>query len=175
MALIVEDGTGSSTAQSYVSEEEVRAYAEARGVTLPDGDEAISPMLISAVDYIEAQRARFQGTKTRPGIQALQWPRTGVTLDCSYLLPDDVIPVELKNAQMALALEVFAGNPLMPSSNGRVVKREKVDVIEREFMTASDLGLDGLSTPSFPAVDALLAPLFAACGPKGMRVKTVRV
>jgi len=175
MALIVEDGSGLANSQSYVSEEDAREYAAGRGVELPADDSAISPMLISAMDYLEAQRARFQGTKTHPGVQALQWPRTGVTLDCSYLLPGDVIPVELKSAQMALALEVFAGRTLMPSSDGRAVKREKVDVIEREFMTATDLGQGGLPVPVFPAVDALLAPLFDACGPKGFRLRTVRV
>lgn len=174
MALIVEDGTGKTDSNTYVTAEQARAYAEARGIELPADDGEVESMLVSAMDYLEAQRARYQGTKTYPGVQALQWPRTGVILDCSYQLPDNVIPVELKNAQMALALEVFAGNPLMPSSDGRVVKREKVDVIEREFMTGNDLETGGLPAPSFPGVDALLAPLFAACG-GGFGLRTVRV
>lgn len=174
MALIVEDGTGLANSNSYVDEAQARAYAEARGIELPADDAELGAMLISAMDYLEAQRARYQGTKTYPGVQALQWPRTGVILDCSYVLPDNVIPVELKSAQMQLALEVFAGNTLMPSSDGRVVKREKVDVIEREFMTGQDLGTGGLPSPSFPIVDGLLAPLFAACG-GGFGLRTVRV
>lgn len=174
MALIVEDGTGMANSNTYVDEQQARDYADARGIELPADDADVGAMLISAMDYLEAQRARYQGSKTHPGVQALQWPRTGVILDCSYQLPDNVIPVELKNAQMQLALEVFAGNTLMPSSDGRVVKREKVDVIEREFMTGSDLGTGGLPSPSFPAVDALLAPLFNACG-GGFGLRTVRV
>lgn len=174
MALTVEDGTGKTDSNSYVTEAEAIAYAEARGIELPADDAAVGAMLLSAMDYLEAQRARYQGTKTNPGVQALQWPRTGVILDCAYVLPDNVIPVELKNAQMALALEVFAGNVLLPSSDGRVVKREKVDVIEREFMTSKELGTGGLPSPSFPLVDGLLAPLFAACG-GGFGLRTVRV
>lgn len=170
MALVIEDGTGKADSNSYVEVSEAQAYATARGITLP-ADESL---LIKAMDYLEAQRARYQGAKTNPGVQALQWPRTGVILDCSYALPDNVIPVELKNAQMQLALEVFAGNTLLPSSDGRVVKREKVDVIEREFMTGSDLGTGGLPSPSFPAVEALLAPLFAACG-GGFGLRSVRI
>lgn len=174
MALIVEDGTGLSNSNSYVSEDEAREYAEARGVELPDGDAEVAAMLISAMDYLEAQRSRFQGSKTHPGVQALQWPRVGVVLDCSYILPDNIIPSELKQAQMALAMEVNAGRQLLPSSDGRVVKKEKVDVIEREFMTGQDLGRTGLPAPTFPLVDGLLAPLFAACG-GGFSLRTRRV
>lgn len=173
MALIVEDGTGKTDSQTYVDAAAARQYAAARGIELSSTDADVEVQLVSAMDYLEAQRARYQGTKTKPGVQALQWPRTGVILDCSYSLPDNVIPVELKNAQMQLVLEVFAGNTLMPSSDGRVVKREKVDVIEREFMTGQDLGSGGLPSPSFPAVDALLEPLFSACG-GGFFLRTVR-
>jgi len=174
MTLIIEDGTGLINANSYATAAETIAYAEARGILPPDDEELVTAALISAMDYLEAQRSKYQGRKTYPAIQALQWPRTGVTLDCSYLLPSDVIPVELKAAQMALSLEVFAGNSLMPSSDGRVVKREKLDVIEREFMTPKDLGMGGLYSPSFPIVDGLLAPLFAACG-GGVGLRTMRV
>ena len=173
MALVKEDGTGLPNSNTYVEWDEAVDYAAARGITLGTQPE-VESLLIQAMDYLEAQRGQYQGTKTYPGVQALQWPRTGVILDCSYSLPDNVIPVELKNAQMQLAVEVFTGNALMPSSDGRVVKREKVDVIEREFMTGKDMGASGLPAPNFPLVDALLAPLFNACG-GGMAIKTVRV
>lgn len=175
MALVIESGAGNdAAANSYVTVAEAQAYAAARGVELPADNAAVEALLINAMDYLEAQRAKYQGVKTHPGEQPLQWPRTGVILDCSYQLPEDVIPVELKNAQMQLAMEVFSGIALMPSSDGKMVKREKVDVIEREFMTAQDLKGGGLPEPSFPAVDALLAPLFSACG-GGFGLRTVRV
>lgn len=181
MALEIEDGTGKPNANSYVTLEQARAYALARGVELPTDDAQAEALLIQAMDYLEAQRARYQGRKTwpvgtveHPAAQALQWPRTGVIIDCDYALPNNVIPTELKNAQMQLSMEVFSGMVLMPSSDGRVVKREKVDVIETEYMTGQDLGASGSLGPSFPAVDALLEPLFNACG-GGFFLKTVRV
>lgn len=175
MALVIETGSGDNPlANSYAGVEEARAYADIRGIELPDEDEAVEAMLVKAMDYLEAQRARYQGAKAHPGTQPLQWPRVGVVLDCSYALPSDVIPVELKNAQMQLVLELHAGMDLMPSSDGRVVKKEKVDVIETEYMTGQDMGTSGLPRPSLPAVDALLEPLFAACG-GGFFLKTVRV
>jgi len=181
MALEIEDGTGKSNSNSYVTVAQAREYAQARGVVLPAEEPAVEALLIQAMDYLEAQRSRYQGRKTwpvgtvaHPAAQALQWPRTGVIIDCDYALPDNVIPTELKNAQMQLGMEVFSGLVLMPSSDGRVVKREKVDVIETEYMTGQDLGAGGSMGPSFPAVDALLEPLFNACG-GGFFLKTVRV
>ena len=181
MALVIEDGTGLGNANSYVDAATARDYASARGVSLPAADADVEKLLVQAMDYLEAQRARYQGTKTwpvgtaeHPAAQALQWPRTGVIIDCSYTLPDNVIPTELKSAQCQLAMEVFAGNELMPSTDGKVVKREKVDVIETEYMTGQDMGTAGTPRPSFPAVDALLEPLFTACG-GGFFLRTRRV
>lgn len=174
MALILEDGTGITDATSYVSVTAARDYAAARGVELSDDDAEVEALLIKAMDYLEAQRALYQGRKTYPGVQALQWPRTGVVLDCHYELPDNVIPQELKNAQSQLCIELFNGIELLPSSDGRYVKREKVDVIETEFMTPGDLGAGVSQSPSSTAVDALLQPLFNACG-GGYSLRTVRV
>ena len=175
MALVIEDGSGLPDSNSYVTLDQARAYALARGVELPADDAQAEALLIQAMDYLEAQRAKYQGRKTYPGVQSLQWPRTGVIIDCDYNLPASVIPTELKAAQMQSSMEVFAGLSLLPSSDGRVVKREKVDVIETEYATGADIGPGGLmGTPSFPAVDALLEPLFNACG-GGFFLKTVRV
>lgn len=174
MALVIEDGTGLANSNTYVGVEEARDYALARGVVLSADDGVVGAQLIQAMDYVESFRAKYQGRKTwpRPGMdaghphaQALQWPRTGVVLDCNYNLPDNVIPQELKQAQMQAAIEVHNGFVLMPSSDGRVVKKEKVDVIETEYMTADEVGGGGvIGSASFPVLEALLEPLFNACG-----------
>jgi uncharacterized protein with NAD-binding domain and iron-sulfur cluster len=177
MAIVVEDGSGKGDSNSYVDIAEAEAYATARGVTL----QATESKLILAMDYLEAQRARYQGEKTWPVAttdpvhvaQALQWPRTGVVIDCDVEWPDNAIPVELKRAQMQYCIELQNGFNPFASSDGRVVKKTKVDVIEKEFFSATDLGISGIPQVSLPAVDALLSPLFNACGTGGL--KTVRV
>lgn len=181
MALEIEDGTGKANATSYVTVSEARQYAQARGVTLPSEELAVEALLVQAMDYLEAQRAKYQGSKTwpRPGepshphAQALQWPRTGVVIDCHYELPSDAIPVELKAAQMQTAVELSRGLNPMAGTDGRVKKKTKVDVIETEFFSATELGLAGYPTVQLPAVDALLQPLFTPCG-SGMFLRTVR-
>lgn len=176
MALEIEDGTGKANANSYVTIGEAEAYATARGVTLV-GTEA---KLVQAMDYLEAQRARYQGAKTwpvgtvdHPDAQALQWPRTGVVIDCDVEWPDNAIPKELKAAQMQYAVELQNGFNPFAGTDGRVKKKTKVDVLETEYFSATELGISGVPVASLPAVDALLAPLFSACGTGGLH--TVRV
>lgn len=178
MALELEDGSGKPNAQSYVGAAEARAYAAARGVTLPPGDPEVEAMLLRAADYLEAQRALYQGHKTFPAVpQALQFPRTDVVIDCTYELPASgagSIPAILKSAQMQLVIEQQNGIPLFPSTDGRIKKKTKVDVIETEYFSAVELGLSGYPVSQMPAVEALLSPLFNACG-SGQFLTTVRV
>jgi hypothetical protein len=126
MAIIVENGTAVSGANSYVSTAELSAYAAARGVTLTLGAETL---LIQAMDYIES--LSFVGIKwTRD--QALQWPRLSVIVD-GYTLDVSTIPQQLKNGQMAAALAIDAGNgPLIDLPKN--TKREKVGEIDVEYM-----------------------------------------
>lgn len=182
MALTIEDGTGKADSNSYVSVAEAQAYATARGISLPSDEAEVEALLVKAMDYLEAQRKLYSGERTwavattaHPDVQALQWPRTGAMLDCRTTIASDAIPAELKRAQMQASMEVFAGHELLPSSDGRIVKREKVDVIETEYMTGQDMGVASgvVGVVSFPAVDVLLEPLYGCGG--GFFLKTVRV
>lgn len=183
MALEVEDGSGKANSNSYNSVAELRAFATARGITLPVADAEVEALSTRAMDYLEAQRSRYQGRKTwprpdmapaHPHAQVLQFPRVGVVLDCDYDLPGDVIPTLLKDAQAQALIEISRGFDPFAPSNGRVKKKTKVDVIETEYFSSTELGLSGEPMVSLPAVDALLAPLFTACG-TGQFLKTVRV
>lgn len=125
--IIVEDGTGDNlNANSYVSEADLSTYASDRGITIT-GTPAV--LLIQAMDYVESQM--FIGTK-ETDTQPLQWPRNNVYIDGYYVAPED-LPSELKNGQMATALAIDAGNDPL-STVDREVKKEKVDVIEVEYM-----------------------------------------
>lgn len=169
MAIIVEDGTGKIDANSYATVTEARAYATARGVALPD-DSKVEAFLTLAMDYLESKK--YKGRQTYPDHpQALSWPRTGVYVDCE-LLPSNKVPRQMKSAQMQLVVEQGSGRSLMPSTDGTVVKRKKVDVLEKEFFSPEELGQSGAPMPSFPMVDALLADLISG---RGFSLRTERV
>lgn len=168
MALIIETGALIANANSYVTVVEARAYALARGVTLSATDSDVERYLVLAMDYLESLRAKFQGTKVS-STQSLQWPRTDVLIDCIEF-PETSIPVELKNAQMQLAMQVSNGVDLMPTRQGAFVKLEKVGPIETQYSEKIGTGL----TPDMTAVDMLIAPLLSSCG-QSFALKSVRV
>ena len=123
--IVVETGSGSTTANSYVSEAELTTYAADRGITVT-GTKA--ELLIRAMDYIESRD--FLGTKKNQ-TQATMWPRYGVMLN-DYYLSSDSIPQLLKDAQMETAIAV--GDSVDPLDNQtRETSKEKVGSLEIEY------------------------------------------
>ena len=124
--IIIEDGTVVSGANSYASEAELTTYAADRGVTLTA---ATDVLLIKAMDYIES--LSFIGSKGSEG-QPLQWPRDQVYIDGFYA-GSTTIPAALKTGQIATALAIDSEDSPLANVE-RATKREKVDVIEVEYM-----------------------------------------
>lgn len=101
--IIIEDGTGTNpSANSYVTEAELTAYATNRGITLTG---TASALLYSAMDFIELQT--YKGAKTAT-TQPLQWPRTGVYVD-GVLLASDEVPALVKELQYRVAIDIDQG------------------------------------------------------------------
>lgn len=156
MALVVEDGSGLPNANSYNSVIEIRSYADARGYDLPTEDADVDLLAVQATDYVDSFRTDFQGKKTNPSVQALQWPRTGVEIDDEPVDPDS-LPRELKNAHAQASIEAYTTD--LMANGSAFVKKEKVDVIEVEYSEP----VDG-SSSSFTKIDSLLGPLLKTGG-----------
>ena len=124
--IIVEDGTGLTNSNSYISEAALTTYATDRGVTI-SGTNAV--LLIQAMDYIEQQN--FKGVKGSDA-QALQWPRYGVVVD-GYPIDTTEVPQLLKDALAEVALGIDGGNNPMANIE-RLAKREQVGDISVEYM-----------------------------------------
>lgn len=167
MALVIETGTGVAGANSYATVAEARAYALARGLTLPAADGAVESALVLACDLLES--FRFKGNKTSEA-NPLEWPRTGVYVGAATEpLAVDAIPAKLKQAQCQLAAESANGTELQPTGSGREVVKEKVDVIEVEYAKAGS----GSVTPEFNKAEALLAAYLETGGAFGLTVVRV--
>jgi len=125
MAIILEDGSVVSGANSYVTAAELDAYAAERGITITGDGEVL---LHKAMDYLES--TNFIGDRYSRD-QSLQWPRLNVYID-GYAYDIDTIPQMLKDAQFAVAIAI--GDDADPLSIiTRETKREKVGEIEVEY------------------------------------------
>jgi hypothetical protein len=166
MALVIETGAVVAGANSYISVTDAKAYAAARGLTLPATDSAIEVLLIKAMDYIESFRAEFQGLKTDKD-NPCQWPRSGVVVD-SFDVEEDEIPDLLPKAQAQLAVHAYT-QELMPVSDGREVVKERIEgAVEVNYAPLGDTA----PQPWFPVAQALLDPLLDG---GGMELEVVRV
>ena len=102
MNLILEDGTGLETANSYASVAEADAYHDSRlhslawtAATTPVKERALA-MATTTLDAMTA----WQGSRASAA-QALAWPRTGAIYD--GLLVEDMVPAPVKRATAELA------------------------------------------------------------------------
>lgn len=91
--LIVETGTSSETANSYITIAEFKSWADARGITYGT-DAVIEQQILRAMDYIES--LNFVGVKHTDD-QALQWPRDRVLID-GYPVETTEVPKQVKQA-----------------------------------------------------------------------------
>lgn len=124
VTLVVEDGSIVSGANTYVTRAEAIAYAEARGVTLA-ASSATDTLIIKACDYLESKRNQFKGWIVENN-QPLAWPRSDVVIE-GWEWGLDEIPRQVINAQLALVLELNAGEDLYnPTQHQGPITQETV-------------------------------------------------
>lgn len=115
MALIVEDGTGKSDAESYATVAEADVYHAARGNAgwAALATDAKEKKLRLATDFMgQAYGQSWAGYRTTT-TQALDWPRYEVPMrdvwGCAYL-PSDQVPAVVRNACITLAFKAASGD-----------------------------------------------------------------
>lgn len=136
MSLIVEDGTGLATAQSYISVADASTYHTAHGnsawaAAATDAlREAALVRATAAIDGLKAWKG-YRSNQT----QALAWPRIGVVDTDGYEFDYDDIPQKLKDALCEGALlELATAGSLTPAlERGGAVRREKIGSLETEY------------------------------------------
>lgn len=107
MALIVEDGTIVTNANTYVSVTDVDTYCENRGLTTWSNsydDDAKEQAILRAMDYIEA--LFWKGLKANES-NALEWPRSGVVDKNGYTVEDNAVPIQVQYGLCRASYEEF--------------------------------------------------------------------
>lgn len=123
---IVEDSSGLPNANSLASVQDFKDYYSLRNVNISTlTDEKIEGFLVLGTDYI-VQKYDFKGSKLKD-TQSLPFPRV--------INNETIFPTNVKYATILLAFKSQNGSLLADSQ--QQVKKEKVDVLEVEYMDGS--------------------------------------
>lgn len=146
----------------YGNDIDFQAWLSANGLSLPANAPAPSILRQIGSDYVDgAYEGKLQCSRRTDGFnQDRAWPRTGHTINCEEV-PDDLIPQAWINASYRAAyLQAENGFALGGVDPNRITKREKVDVIEREFFAIGDGAVQGNAAAGFqvdPMIDGWLS------------------
>ena len=179
MGIVLEDGTGVPTANSYVNANMLEAYCADRAITVPDGD--ADAALIRGTQYIEGHyRGRWPGSRTKyRGLQGLSWPRFGAYADdgsrmiyrglqqlygayadnnyainIGYFIQPNEIPIELIQAVCEAAIrELLVPGYLQPDLTVTGIKKQRAGDTEFDYYPL------GASIPLVTVIDGILAPI----------------
>lgn len=162
MALEVEDGSGKTNAESYISVSDADAYHTAFGnATWTGAGPLKEAALRRATRYIDGRYGgRFTGYKAQRQ-QALQWPRLDALDQSNYLLPANEVPTKLKQAAAEAALlELVTPGTLTPRlERGGQVSAKTVQAGPVSSSTTFASGAPTRATVT--VIDDLLAPLIS--------------
>lgn len=145
MSLIVEDGTGLATAQSYVSVADCTAYHAARGnaAWAAAATDALREQALtraaSALDGIYS--SRWPGYLCNSD-QALDWPRYDAIDARGYEIDSGSVPLAVKNACCEAALVEIATPGALSKAleHGGAVKVDKTGPITTEYFPGASAG-----------------------------------
>lgn len=153
MALVIEDGSVVSGANSYVTLAEFKAWADSRDISYNADDNVVEAQILRAMDYFE--RLFFIGNKANEN-QPLQWPRTEALID-GYYADATEIPKEVKTALYEATVVEAAGYSELEVQSRKTL-RERVGDIEVEYAENSE---NRTITPALQyALNRIVQPAF---------------
>jgi hypothetical protein len=118
--LIIEDGSGVANANSFVTDEEYKAYAKLKGYSIPATQPDREANLANAYDFLNfTYEQQLQGSRVAPQTQTGIMPRNYIYA-YDALVANDSIPQDFKNAQMLAAFSINDGvdtNAVKDSAN----------------------------------------------------------
>lgn len=155
MSLVVEDGSGLATAESYISVADADTRHSNLGNTawtdVSVTTQAKEAALRKATNYmVQAYRERWQGLRLGP-VQSLDWPRMDVFVDL-WPVASNIVPATIANACADLALKALSAD-LAPDLTQNVVS-ETVGQITVEYDKGSP------QYKRYRAIDLMLEPYF---------------
>lgn len=141
MALVLEDGSGVSNANSYASGDMADSYFEDRGnaAWTAGSDDDKESALVRATQYLDGRyRGKWKGTKASSA-QALAWPRANATDEDDLDIASNVIPQVIIRATCEAALREFSepGSLNPDLERGGYITKEVIGPIETDYSPAA--------------------------------------
>lgn len=160
MALVVEDGTGLATAESYISAADAVTYAT--NIYGASDTFVVASLTVQEIALRRAAQTldaiyseRWKGIRIKGG-QGLDWPRSSIFDDDGFAVASNSVPQGVQRAQVELARRLNAGtDPLSDEKRGGAVRRQTVGPISIEYMDRASAGVE------IPVVERLLADFIA--------------
>jgi len=163
MAFVVEDGTGLSNSNAYISVSFYDTYIADRGIVVAASTTAQKEQaIVVASDYLDTQFI-FLGSK-KLSTQAMEWPRTGVIdITSGQAIPSTIVPPIVQRTVAELVAKIRNGEVLLQDlARGGEVKSESVGPISVTYKDSAPAGityritglLKGVIRPSDPAYGA---------------------
>jgi len=107
--LIIEDGSVVANANSWVTDEEYKAFAKLKGYSIPATQPDREANLANAYDFINfTYEQQLQGWRVTPQTQTGCMPRTNIYA-YDVLVDSTTIPQDFKNAQMLASFSINDG------------------------------------------------------------------
>lgn len=159
MSLIVEDGSGLATAESFLSVADCTTYNDAHLAVAAWGSastDAKERALRNATQYLEATySSRWLGIRST-AVQALSWPRYEAELD-GRILSSTALPTRLKDATAELAIKAVSETLMPDQANPGTILSESVSVGPLSTSTTYSGGKDQATW--YRLADALVGAL----------------
>jgi hypothetical protein len=164
MAFVVEDGSGLTTATSYVSIAEADAYTSELGLTAWTGTtSAKQTALIKAQRYItQVYRGVWKGVR-KTELQSLDWPRLDVMDVDGYDVDSESVPAPIKEAQIELAVKALTAELLSDVATDASNIASETSTVGPVSYAVSYTG-GKASQKSYATVSLLLEPYIVGAG-----------
>lgn len=161
--LIVEDGTIVAGANSYVTDDEFKAFADSQNYSVPATQPDREALLMKAYSHITlTYEQQLQGQRVSVN-QTGSMPRKYVYA-YGFSVPSDSIPNDFKNAQMLAALSINEGAETNGFRSDPALKSFDVKDVYSE--TYQD-GARSVTNAQMPTVSAALRPYTKAGAGQG--------
>ncbi|MDE9495601.1 hypothetical protein KKJ09_18930 [Xenorhabdus bovienii] len=136
---MIDSDKNSPAFNSYANVDDLKQFAMQRGYSLPD-DSVLPPLLFQAMDYLSTKQ--WKGRKANAD-QPLVFPRKGIYVD-GELVPDDVIPKPIIQAQCRLAVDSLEYD-LTPTVGGEVVSESVSGAVSVTYTEGTNSGVPNMA------------------------------